>query len=205
MVDMKAYDRMSVDQWALASMGGVLMALSVAGMVHASCAALAAQMSCRAQFRKPQADVNEVLWLCQRAYSLYPWNYYFSAFSAEMAYLMAAEANGEARDERMRQARLWCDRGLVQNKYVGQLRRLKTHFLWEESPSMAIRYWEAHANWQYWEPYNHETLAGLYAKFGEFDKAVGELKLIENFPSYEPTRRMIELEKKAWAELRDDK
>ena len=88
----------------------------------------------------------------------------------------------------------------MQNGYRSQLRRLETRLLWDRSPAEAIAYWEAHTNWQYWEPYNHETLAGLYANYGEFEKADRELKLLVNFPAYEPTRTLIENEKKIWAE-----
>ena len=197
---MKVYDRIRVDQWFLATIGVLVLGLSFAGILHGARAAVAANLSRKAQFGVPAPDVEQVLDSCRRAFVLYPWNYYFSIFAAELAYYKAGEVNGDQQAERIRQAELWCERGLMQNCYKSQLRRLKTRFLWERSPSEAIAYWEVNTNWQYWEPYNHETLAELYAKFGEFEKASHELKLIENFPAYAATRTLIENEKKFWNE-----
>jgi hypothetical protein len=197
---MKVYDRIRVDQWFLATMGVLLFSLSLAGLFHGIRASLAAHWAWKAQYGTSAPEVEQVMASCRRAFVLYPWNYYFSIFASELAYYKADEATGAQREERLHQSELWCERGLMQNRYRSQLRRLKTRFLWDNSPSEAIAYWEAHTNWQYWEPYNHETLAGLYAKYGEFDKAARELKLLVNFPAYEATRTLIESEKKIWAE-----
>jgi len=198
---MKIYDRIRVDQWFLATIGVLLLGLSCAGILYGMRAAIASHISWKTQYGGASvADVEQVLDNCRRAFVLYPRNYYFSIFASELAYYKADEAKGDMRTQRIQQAELWCERGLMQNGYRSQLRRLKTRFLWERSPSEAIAYWEAHTNWQFWEPYNHETLAGLYAKYGDFGKADRELKLIEGFPSYAPTRTLIESEKKYWAE-----
>ncbi len=197
---MKVYDRIRVDQWFLASIGVLVLGLSLVGIWHGARAAVAARYSWAAQHGVGAPDVEKILESCHRAYVLYPWNYYFSIYASEMAYYRADEVKGGLRAERMRQAELWCERGLIQNGYRSQLRRLKTRFLWEHSPSEAIAYWEAHTNWQFWEPYNHETLAGLYAKYGEFDKAERELQLLKNFATYGATQTLIESEKKLWAE-----
>ncbi len=161
---------------------------------------MAAQLACSARYGASSGNVEQVLDRCRRAFVLYPWNYYFSIFAAESAYYSAGDVPADIRAVRLQQAALWCERGLMQNKYRSQLRRLKTRFLWEDSPSEAIAYWEAHTQWQYWEPYNHQTLAEYYALYGEFAKAERELKLIESFSAYEPTRKFIESEKNNWAE-----
>jgi len=197
---MKIYDRIRVNQWFLATIGVLMLALSCAGLFHAVRATWAAHWSRKAQCGPPTRDVEQVLECCRRAFVLYRWNYYLSTFAAEWAYYKADEVGGDLKAERMRQAELWCERGLMQNGYKSQLRRLKTRFLWERSPAEAIAYWESHTHWQYWEPYNHETLAELYAKYGELDKATCELKLIENFPAYEATRAVVENERKFWTE-----
>lgn len=197
---MKVYDRIRVDQWFLATIGLLVLGLSVTGIVYAVRAAVAAQLSWQAQYGAMAKDVDQVADRCQRAFALYPWNYYLSIYTAELAYYKSDEVKGELRDQRLRLAELWCDRGLMQNGYRSQLRRLKTRFLWKHTPAEAIAYWEAYTNWQFWEPYNHETLAGLYAKYGEMDKADRELKWIEAFPAYEATRTLVENEKKLWAE-----
>lgn len=197
---MKVYDRIRVDQWFLATLGVLLLGLASAGILHGLRASMAARLAWNAQYGASGANVEQVLDQCRRAFVLYPWNYYFSIFASELAYYKADEVQGDSRRERLQQAQLWCERGLMQNGYRSQLRRLKTRFLWEQSPAEAIAYWESHTRWQFWEPYNHETLAGLYAKYGEFDKAGRELSLIKPFSNYDATRALIESEKTFWAE-----
>lgn len=198
---MKVYDRVSVDQWFLATIGVLILVMSTAGLWYAGRAAWAARLSYRAQHGFPQPDVEQILDWSQRAFSLYPYNYYLSIFAAETAYYRAGDVREAARTERLRRAQLWCDRGLEQNGYKSQLRRLKTRFLWEESPAEAIGYWEAYTDWHYWEPYNHATLAELYAKAGDFEKAGRELNVIANFPGFHAEAfRSVEKEKKLWDE-----
>jgi hypothetical protein len=196
---MKVYDRISTDQWFLAVMGAVVVLLSAVMVVHCGRAALAARLSYKAQYSVPPASVEQALAYGHRAWALYPWNYYLSVYLAEMAYYRAPDVAGDARVERLRQARFWCDRGLAQNFYKSQLRRLKTRFLWEESPLKGLEYWKAYTEWQFWEPYNHATLAELYARVGKFDKAEQSLKWVEVDPSaYQDARRKVEREKKIW-------
>jgi hypothetical protein len=202
---MKVHDRVSVDQWFLVAVGAALFVLSTAGLIHAVRASWASRLSCRAQLAKPPAEVSQVIEWCRAAYSLYPWNYYFSIYAAEAAYYQADNVRGEARVERLRQARVWCDRGLEQNPYKSQLRRLKTRFLWEESPARAIEYWKAHTEWQYWEPYNHATLAELYARYGDFTRAEEELKLGQGDVIYEQVCKIVIQEKKNWENLQSEK
>lgn len=198
---MKVYDRISVDQWFLAVMGSVVVLLSMAGLVHSGRAALASRLSCKAQYSTPPASVEQVLEYCRKAWSLYPSNYYLTTYAAEMAYYRANDVTGDLRAERLRQARFWCDRGLAQNVYKSQLRRLKTRFIWMESPLKAVEYWKTYTDWQFWEPYNHATLAELYARIGEFDKAEQSLKWVEVDPSsYKDARQAVERERKIWEE-----
>lgn len=195
----KAYDRIRVDQWFLAVVGVVLLVLSLAGAAFAARAAVASTLSYKSQFGADRDDVEKVLDNCRMAYALYPHNYYFSIYAAEMAYYRAPEAQGKVRAYRLRQASLWCDRGLQQNPYKSQLRRLKTRFLWEESPMKAIEYWREYTEWQFWEPYNHATLAEMLARAGEFEEAEKSLAWVKVDPAaYEETRRVVKREKDAW-------
>ena len=198
---MKVYDRIRIDRWSLAVIGAALLVVSGAGVVYGGRAAMASRLSCRAQYGSPPAGVEQILAWCREAYALYPWNYYFSIFAAEAAYYKADEVRGDARMERLRQARLWCERALLQNGYKSQVRRLKTRFLWEESPAAAIAYWEAYTDWQFWEPYNHATLAELYARAGEPGKAEQSLKWVEGDPSYAQARETVERERQIWADI----
>ncbi len=196
---MKAYDRIRVDQWFLTVIGVVLLVLALAGAVFAAKAAVASRLSFQSQFGSERDDVEKVLDNCRRAYALYPHNYYFSIYAAEMAYYRAPEAQGSVRSSRLRQANLWCDRGLQQNPYKSQLRRLKTRFLWEDSPAKAIEYWRDYTDWHFWEPHNHATLAELQARAGEFEEAEKSLAWVKVDPAaHEAARRVVQREKDAW-------
>jgi len=190
--------RSGVNRWFLTVIGVALLTLSLAGVVYSVCAAWAFRLSFHAQLDKPSPGVEQIVEWCRKAYVLYPWNYYLSIFTAETAYYHADEVQGEAREVRLRQSRLWCERGLAQNRYKSQLIRLKTRFLWEDSPSQAIAYWRAFTEWQFWEPYNHATLAELYARYGNFEKAEQSLRWIEGDPSYGEARKVVMREKKIW-------
>jgi len=195
---MKAYERLSADHRFAAAVGVVLLVLSLAGTVHAVRAGLAGGLSWRAHYGAPKASPEEIAALCSKAFALYPCNWYFSITAAEAAYYGAAEVEGEAKGERLRLAQVWCDRGLAQNPYKSQLRRLKTRLLWTESPTQAIAYWEAYTQWHYWEPYNHATLAELYAQAGRFAEAERTLSRIKAFPAYEAARNTVAKERRDW-------
>ncbi len=195
---MRLLTRSSSDQWFVAMVGVGLLAMSALGVVHGSRAALAQDCYRRAKYGAASGEVGQILVLARRAYAWYPWNYRFSIEAAEKAY-RAAETGGEATRKDLRlQSQFWCERGVVQNRWKSQLRRLKTRFLWESSASEAIRYWEAHTDWQFWEPYNHAVLAELYARAGDFDQAERSLKWTEGTVEYESTRRLVLSEKEAW-------
>ena len=198
MGSMKLMARSGIDQWFAAAAGLMVLLLSVTGVVHSLRATIAFGLSRRAQLEQPAPGVDQILAWCRQAYAHYPWNYYFSIFAAETAYYRADEVWGEARTDRLRQSKIWCERGLVQNRYKSQLVRLKTRFLWEESPSSAIEYWKAYTQWQFWEPYNHATLAELYARHGDFDQADASLRWIEGDPSYPEAKKTVLREKRIW-------
>jgi len=195
---MKRASGSTSNPWFQTIVGLVLVALSLLGVIHGVRAGVAQCLYREAKYGPQSADTDHVVDLCRRAYAWYPWNHYFSILASEQAYYTADAVTGIARRNRLLQAQFWCDRGLVQNPWRSQLRRLHTRFLWAESPSRAIRYWEAHTAWQFWEPYNHAVLAELYAKAGEFDKAEQALKWVQGAPEYEPTKTLVLAEKAAW-------
>jgi tetratricopeptide (TPR) repeat protein len=185
-------------RWFLAVIGVFLVGISVFGVWHGVRAWIAQYHYAQAKYGPYAGRTAPILELCQRAFTLYPWNYYFSILAAEQAYYTSGDVKGELRDERLRLARLWCDRGLTQNAWRSQLRRLHTRFLWERSPAEAIRYWKAHTAWQFWEPYNHAVLAEMYAQDGDFEEAEASLKWVAGDSSYERTRAFVSKEKAAW-------
>jgi hypothetical protein len=196
---MRFLSRSISDQWFVAVAGGGLLALSVLWVVHGSRAAVAQACYHRAKYGAANAEASKIVGLCRRAYALYPWNYYFSIESSERAYKAAfGMGEGSSRQDMLRQSQFWCERGLTQNRWRSQLRRLKTRFLWEASPSEAVRYWKAHTDWQFWEPHNHRVLVELYAKAGDFEKAEKSLRWTKGTSEYEPARQLMLTEKTAW-------
>ena len=195
---MKRASGSTSNPWFQTIVGMVLVVLAFLGVIHGVRAGVAQCLYREAKYGAQAADTDHVVDLCGRAYAWYPWNYYFSILAAEQAYYTADAVTGVARRNRLLQSQCWCDRGLIQNPWRSQLRRLHTRFLWEESPARAIHYWEAHTEWQFWEPYNHAVLAELYAKAGEFDKAEQALKWVQGAPDYEPTQKLVLAEKAAW-------
>lgn len=187
----------SLNPWLLGVLGALGLVLALGGVVHSTRAAVAANLSRRIQYGPP-LEVEQVVELARKAQSLYPWNYYLAIFAAETAYYRAGEVGGELQRERLRQAALWCDRGLALNRYKSQLRRLKTNLLWEDSPAEAIRYWSAYVDWQFWEPHHHATLAELHARAGDFEQAERAVKWTEGTVAHAGARAAVDRERKAW-------
>lgn len=197
---MSPLQRSTADPWFVALIGVVMVGVALAGVWHSVCAGVAHCCYHAAKYGRA-SDTEQVLALCRRAYVLYPANYYFSILAAEKAFYTAGLVEAGARKRRLDQAAVWCDRGLMQNGWKGQLRRLKVRFLWEQSPSEAIRFWRAFTDWQFWEPYNHAELAVMYAQVGDFASAEREMKLISGTPDGARVRQAIDKEQKEWSEI----
>lgn len=196
---MKPLARLGSDPWFVAAAGAALLAVAVMGVWHGLRAGVAMVTYHQAKYGAASGDVTRNLRLCQRVYPLYPWNYRFSIFVAEQAYYDHS-ATGERRRQLLRQARLWCERGLTQNEWKSQLRRLKTRFLYDEAPLKAVQYWQAFADWQFWEPYNHVVLVEMHARNGDFNKAEAEMKWVTGSSHEASARTFIDRERQSWAE-----
>lgn len=196
---MKSIHKGTHDPWFVALIGLLLVVFSVLGMWRSITAGIAQTCYYRAKYGAARLDIPEALQLCRKAYQLYPHNYYFSILAAETAY-WAAEQPKADRKRWLREASLWCDRGLRQNARKSQLRRLHARLLWLESPRKAIRSWAEYTEWNFWEPYNHAVLAGMYAKAGDFEKAEAELMWTTGTAEAESARREVEQERQAWEE-----
>lgn len=189
------------DPWFVALLGVFMVLVALGGVWHSLRAGLAQRCYHAARYGKAADDTEHVLALCRRAYVLYPWNYSFSILAAEKAYYSAGTLKAEARRKRLEQASVWCERGLAQNWWKGQMRRLKARLLWEKSPSEAIVFWRAYTDWQFWEPYNHAELAEMYASAGDFEKAEREMKWVAGTPDGDRARPAVDKEKKEWDEI----
>ena len=187
--------RTETSRVSLSFIGGLLLALAAASVVYGVRAALAQAWYREAKYGRAAENYERGLALCRRAFALYPFNYYMSIFVAERAYYSGESMSGPGAEERLWEARLWCERGLAQNRWDSQLRRLMTRFLLLESPVRAVQFWEEHTAWQFWEPYNHAVLAELYVRAGELDKAEKELFWAGGDPSVATTKELIQRER----------
>ncbi|MGQ9661430.1 MAG: hypothetical protein ACUVWX_03720 [Kiritimatiellia bacterium] len=180
------------------SLAVVLLVLSLPGLVHGICAALAQRLYHEAKYGGAAHDVDTILRHCTAAQRLYPFNYYFHIWAAENAYYRsreAAEATAQAR--LLEAARQWCDTGLRQNHYRSELRTLKMRLLEMESVEKAIAYWKSYLEWHFWEPYNHAVMVELYAKAGQFEQAIEEMKWVRGTRHYEEAKQKLHA---AWAQ-----
>jgi hypothetical protein len=191
----------SADSRSLRLLAGVaLAAAAVWGMVQGARAAAAQRAYFTAKYGLPSADYARIIGLCRRGYALYPHNYYGSILAAETAFRAFENRAGPDPETWRRQSRLWCERGLSQNPWRGQLRRLMTRFLWEEDPVGAAAYWETFTEWNFWEPENHALLADLYARLGVFDRADEALYWAQGSGSYDDVRKFVRAEERRQAD-----
>jgi len=171
--------------------GAALASLSLLGMWHGARAALAFAGYHHARYSSARSAIpREVSVRCSAAYRLYPHNYYFCVWTAEKLYYEgdAAGADAEA-------VRVWCDRGLDLNPHKRQLQLLKAHLLAEESPALAVEWWERYLDWQFWEPFNHVAMVHFCAQAGDFAKGREALRWASPSPHYEEARKAFQ---EAW-------
>ncbi len=187
------------DPWFVALVGVFLLVISLAGMRLALRAGTAQAYYFTMKYGSPVADTFQLLEACRKAYALYPWNYYFSILAAEAAY-SAWEQQRRHDDSWFHQASLWCERGLRQNPWKSQLRRVQARLLWRDSPREAIRVWREYTDWHFWEPYNHAVLAEMYAMAGDFPRAEAELLWTEGTVEEQNARRAVDSARQEWAE-----
>lgn len=195
---MRPDKRRKIDPLFVALVGVVILVAGLAGGLWSVRAGLAQGLYRLAKHDQKAGRIDIMLDRCAVAHALYPWNYYFSIMAAESAYYGSGVPNSPQWKARLQLSRCWCDRGLLQNPWKSQLRRLKTRFLWEESPRAATAYWQAHTDWQYWEPHNHAVLSEMYARMGNFSRADQELRLIADFPEAAETRRTVLQQRQEW-------
>ena len=90
----------------------------------------------------------------------------------------------------------WCDRGLALAAMYGPLKMLTTNLLSGKSPRDALENWEEYVGWHFWNPCNQAKLVELYARNGDYDKAIKALRLIKGRDHYEQAKLVLADEKK---------
>lgn len=179
-------------------MGVAIFVAGLAGVVWSVRAGTAHIVYRVAKRQTTEGGLDGMLRLCGRAQSLYPWNYYVCIRAAEASYYGSGEPRSAQWKERIQVSRAWCERGLRQNPWKSQLRRLKARLLWLESPRAAVDYWSAYVDWHYWEPHNHAVLAEMYGQLGDFKSAEKEMALIAAFPESAEARKNVLRSKTEW-------
>jgi tetratricopeptide (TPR) repeat protein len=175
--------------------GAALVAVSAYGVCYGVQAGIAHSMYHDAKYGDARGDYGQVLNRCEEAHALYPYNYYFSIWTAEKAFYTSFDVDKNEAEKRIAAAERWCDIGLAQNFHNSQLQLLKTRLIERKSLPEAIKFWEAYVEFQFWEPYNHAVLAEMYTKAGDFEKAFDSLEWTKGSKYHDETAKTI---KDAW-------
>jgi hypothetical protein len=174
----------------------ILLLVAASGLIHGVRTARAQCLYFGAKYGPAREDVPGILTRCADAHRLYPFNYFAAIWAAEKAYYSRGAAGPEQEAERLEAAQQWCDLGLHLNPHKSQLRLLKTRLLQRDSPRQAARYWERYVDWQFWNPHNHAVLVELYARAGEFERAMATIQRLKGRPHHDEAKRHLE---EAWA------
>ena len=150
------------------SAGLLLLSISVAGIVYGTRVWQAQRLYFESKYGAASGNPVRILENCRRAHELYPFNYRFCLLAAETTHDSAARLAGAEAKACMDLSESWCRRGIVLNPYPRGFQWLLSEFLWTRSPELAIDNWRKYVDWDFWSPYNHSVLAGMYAKIGDF-------------------------------------
>lgn len=173
--------------------GAILLAVSVLGIVHGIPASTAFVLYYQAKYGSASDNPRGIFRRCDRAFRLYPRNYYFAMFTARTAYCSSYDVDGDEAKQRLETASRWCKIGLKLNPYKRETRLVKARLLARDSVRDAIAYWEEYVDWHFWEPYNHSVLVELHARAGNFVKATESLKWVKGSEYYEKASRKLSL------------
>ena len=179
--------------WRLLA-GGALLAVSVFGIVYAARASISYAVYYSAKYGDAAMNAAAVLERCERASSLYRFNYHLCSLATHTAYdayQLTPELDAPARARLLALTRAWCQRGLALNWYNRDLRWYKAQLLWEESPAKGLEFWREYVEWDFWFPANHAVLAGMYARSGDFENARKELGWTQGSDWYPSTSETI--------------
>ncbi len=171
--------------------GFLLLLVCCFGVVHAGRAAASFCVYYQTKYGPSDTLPEVVAARCERAHVLYPFNYHFCIWTAEHAWYRRFAEGGAELSGRVDIAHAWCDIGLSLNPWKSQLRLLKTRLLWRDSAEMALQYWRAYVDWDFWNPYHHVVLAELYADTGDFASALRELTWVRGSEQREAVIRRI--------------
>lgn len=171
----------------------LLAVIGVAGVIHSVRAGVAQWIYFQTKFGTgATASPERILRWCETAQRLYGANYYVSILAATTAEKAGWDApDGPGAAAMRTAAEVWCDRGLGQNPYRGELRRLKARILAERDPAAGVRYWTEYLEWDFWNPYHHAVMVDLLIRAGDYERAMQALKWTRDTSWYEPLARKL--------------
>ena len=188
--------RPGLSQAQASLVGFVLLVVCSAGTIYAACATISQRAYRAAKYGAGKDDLELALKLCRTAGKLYPFNFYVQQYIGERAYYGSFDAEShEEATALLKLSQHWCDRGIRLNYYDRTLRLRRVALLARKDLDSAVAEMERYLDWHYWHPHNHATIARLYARAGEFDKAEQSLFLVERSTYYEDAVRGVELAK----------
>ncbi len=167
----------------------LLLASATIGLIHAVRATVAQGLYWQCKFGSVSSypswtRLSATQRRCEMAHRLYPYNYWFCIWTAELAWYSRLDPHGQEMVETMHVAELWCDRGLALNPWKSSLHLLKTRLLQRRNVADALHQWETYVNWHFWDPYHHAVLAELRALVGDFVGALESLDWVRGSSHY---------------------
>ena len=135
----------------------------------------------------PECMPTNILPACERIMNLYPHNYYAAVLAANAALDYALEDHESSIKERwIRTAQYWDDMGMRLNPYNVEVYSAHARVLQETGKSLeASRFWrETILEREFWNPDRHDTMAQIYLRAGQLDRAVEELPWVRDHDTY---------------------
>lgn len=177
--------------------GPLFLVASLVGVLHGVCAGVAQGLYYESRHGRFRGNTERIIYACEKADRLYPWNYLFCSAATDSAFLKADVTKGAVSKSLLLTAGKWCDVGLALNPYSRDLNLRKAGLMGagEGNALKAAEYWARYTDWHYWNPENHCILGRMYAWAGEFDRAEACAMLITKSGYHAVLRATIDAEK----------
>ena len=134
--------------------------------------------------QQAQADPELISTKAEKAYALYPHNYFLCLYVAEQFWPKSSGPEADISADAVERFDRWYERGLTLNPYHWRLHRAKTRSLSLTSADAAADYWAQFVDWQFWSPANLSFLVTCYARSGRFVEAAETLSLLKGYPGH---------------------
>ena len=181
----------TMNRWVTSFFGILLTMAALVCLLHTTRMVIASTYYHQAKYGSSKEDVEYVLEKCRSAAALCGYHYLFFRLAADKAFALASKGDSADREYYFDQARFWCERSLALSSHQTLVNWIKARLLWRESPAQAIKHWENHVAWHFWDPFNHAMLACMYAQADDVPRAEKEVEWVKGSPYYDNTVRII--------------